>query len=59
MIEELIPAAPHNTGQFEKARCEADHGKLRARLRPIRCLKTDRTASIVIRGHALLQHLRG
>lgn len=29
-----------------------------ARLRPMRGLKTDRTASIVIRGHAFTQNLR-
>ena len=54
----LIPAAFHNTGQDENNRCECDHGRLKARLRPMRGLKTDRTASIVIRGHASVQNLR-
>ena len=54
----LIPAAFHNTGQDENNRCECDHGRLKARLRPMRGLKTDRTASIVIRGHAFIQNLR-
>jgi len=58
VIEDLIPAALHNTGQYENNRCEADHGRLKARLRPMRGLKTDRTASVVIRGHALIQNLR-
>jgi IS6 family transposase len=58
VIEELIPAAFHNTGQYENNRCEADHGRLKARLRPMRGLKTDRTASVVIRGHAFIQNLR-
>ena len=58
VIEELIPAAFHNTGQYENNRCEADHGRLKARLRPMRGLKTDRTASVVIRGHAFVQNLR-
>ena len=57
-IEELIPAAFHNTGQSENNRCEADHGRLKARLRPMRGLKTARTASVVIRGHAFVQNLR-
>ncbi|MDP1876265.1 MAG: IS6 family transposase [Actinomycetota bacterium] len=57
VIEELIPAAFHNTGQYENNRCEADHGRLKARLRPMRGLKTDRTASVVIRGHAFIQNL--
>ena len=45
VIEDLIPAAFHNTGQYENNRCECDHGRLKARLRPMRGLKTDRTAS--------------
>lgn len=55
---DLIPAAFHNTGQDENNRFECDHGRLKARLRPMRGLKTDRTASIVIRGHAFIQNLR-
>ncbi len=58
MIEDLIPAAFHNTGQYENNRCECDHLRLKARLRPMLGLKTDRTASIVIRGHAFIQNLR-
>jgi transposase-like protein len=58
VIEELIPAAFHTTGQYENNRREADHGRLKARLRPMRGLKTDRTASVVIRGHAFIQNLR-
>jgi hypothetical protein len=34
------------------------HGRLKARLRPTRGLKRDRTASAVIRGHAFIQNLR-
>lgn len=58
VIDELIPAAFHNTGQYENNRCECNHGRLKARLRPMRDLKTDRTASVVIRGHAFIQNLR-
>jgi transposase-like protein len=57
-IEDLIPAAFHNTGQYENNRCECDHGRLKARLRPMLGLKTDRTAIVVIRGHAFIQNLR-
>jgi transposase-like protein len=39
-------------------RLECDHGRLKARLRPMRGLKTDRTASVIIRGHAFIQNLR-
>jgi hypothetical protein len=55
-IEGLIPAALHNTGQYENNRVECDHGRLKARLRPMRLLKTNRTASVVIRGHAFIQN---
>jgi IS6 family transposase len=48
----------HNTGQYENNRVECDHGRLKARLRPMRGVKTHRSASIVIRGHAFIQNLR-
>ena len=35
-----------------------DHGRLKARLRPMRGLQSDRTASVVIRGPAFVQNLR-
>jgi IS6 family transposase len=57
-IEELIPDAFHNTAQYANNRVECDHGRLKSRLRPMRGLKTDRTASVVIRGHAFIQNLR-
>ena len=58
VIEELLPAAWHNTGQYENNRVECDHGRLKARLRAMRGVKTNRTASVVIRGHAFIQNLR-
>ena len=58
VIEDLIPAALHSTAQYENNRVECDHGRLKARLRPMRGLKTDRSASVVIRGHAFIQNLR-
>ena len=57
VIADLVPAALHNTGQYEN-RVECDHGRLKARLRPMRGLKTHRRASVVIRGHAYVQNLR-
>ena len=57
-IEDLVPAALHNIGRYENNRVECDHGRLKARLRPMRGLKTHRTASVVIRGHAFIQNLR-
>jgi DDE domain len=35
-----------------------EHGQLKHRLRPMRGLQTDRTAQVVIAGHAFVQNLR-
>jgi hypothetical protein len=35
-IDELIPGAFHNMEQYENNRVECDHGRLKARLRPMR-----------------------
>jgi transposase-like protein len=58
VIEDLIPAAFHNTGRYENNKCEAGHGRWKAKLRRMRGLNTDRTASVVIRGHAFIQNPR-
>jgi transposase-like protein len=58
VIEELIPAAFHNTGQSENSRCECGHGRLKARRGPLRGLSSVQTASVVIRGHAFVRNLR-
>jgi len=58
VVADLRPAALHDTTQYANNRVEADHGRLKARLRPMRGLKRDRTASVVIRGHAFIQNLR-
>jgi IS6 family transposase len=47
-ITELLPAALHDTAQYANNRVEADHGRLKARPRPMPGLKRDRTASVVI-----------
>jgi transposase, IS6 family len=58
VIEELTPAAFHNTEQYANNRIEADHGRLKARLRPMRGLKRDRSARVIVRGLALMQNIR-
>ena len=58
VIDDLLPAALHTTEQYANNRVECDHGRLKARLRPMRGLKTNRTASVLIRGHAFVQNLR-
>jgi IS6 family transposase len=58
VIDELVPGAFHNTEQYANNRIESDHGRLKARLRPMRGLKRDCTARVIIRGHAFMQNLR-
>jgi transposase, IS6 family len=58
VLEELAPAAWHRTDQYANNRIEGDHGRLKARLRPMGGLKQDRSARIVIAGHALVQNVR-
>ena len=55
---ELLPSAWHHVEQYENNPIEADHGQLKRRLRPMRGLQTDRTAQLVIGGHAFVQNLR-
>jgi transposase-like protein len=58
VLEELVPAAWHHVEQYANNRIEADHSQLKRRLRPMRGLHTDRTAQVVIAGHAFVQNLR-
>jgi transposase-like protein len=58
VLDELIPAAWHHVEQYANNPIEADHSRLKHRLRPMRGLRTDRTAQVVIAGHAFVQNLR-
>ncbi|RSM38889.1 IS6 family transposase, partial [Actinoplanes sp. ATCC 53533] len=58
VLDELIPSAWHHVERYANNRIEADHGQLKHRLRPMRGLRTDRTAGVVIAGHAFMQNLR-
>ena len=58
VLDELVPSAWHHIEQYENNRIEADHSRLKHRLRPMRGLRTDRTASVVITGLAFIQNLR-
>jgi hypothetical protein len=58
VLDELVPAAWHHVERYANNPIEADHGQLKHRLRPMRGLRTDRTAQVVIAGHAFLQNLR-
>jgi transposase-like protein len=58
VVEELVPAARHRTDRYANNHIEADHGCLKARLRPMRGLKQDHNASVIIAGHAFIQDVR-
>jgi transposase-like protein len=58
VLDVLIPAAWHHVERHANNRIEADHSQLKHRLRPIRGLRTERTAQVVVAGHAFMQNLR-
>ena len=58
VLEELLPAAWHRTDRYANNHIEADHGRLKSRLGPMRGLKQDRSARAVIAGHAFVQNIR-
>jgi transposase-like protein len=58
VVDELIPAAFHNTAPYANNRIEADHGRLKSRLGPMRGLKRHHSARVIVRGHAFMKNLR-
>ena len=58
VLDELLPATWHCTEAHANNLLETDHGRLKARLRPMRGLKRDRTARVIVAGHAFIQNLR-
>jgi transposase-like protein len=58
VLEDLLPTAWHRTDRYANNRLECDHGRLKARLRPMRGLKQDRSTRVIIAGHAFVQNLR-
>jgi IS6 family transposase len=58
VLEELLPAAWHRTDRYANNGIECDHGRLKARLVPMRGLKQDRSARVVIAGHGFVQNLQ-
>ena len=58
VLDELAPGAWHHTEQYANNRIEADHGRLKARLQPMRGLKRLRCARVIAAGHAFVQNLR-
>jgi transposase-like protein len=58
VLEELALPACHITEQYANNPVESDHGRLKARLRPMRGLKRLRSAQVISTGHAFVQNLR-
>jgi transposase, IS6 family len=57
VIDELVPAARHVLAHYSNNAVEADHGRLKARLRPMRGLKTALSLRTIAAGHAFVQNL--
>ena len=57
MLDEFA-AARHVTEQYANNAIEADHGRLKARLRPMRGLKRLASLRTVAAGHAFVHNLR-
>jgi len=58
VLDELLPSACHVTEQYANNTVEADHGRLKSRLRPMRGLKRLRSTQVISTGHAFIQNLR-
>jgi transposase-like protein len=58
VIDELLPVAAHGTERYANNRVEADHARLKARLRPMRGFKRFQSAARIAAGHAFMQNLR-
>jgi transposase, IS6 family len=59
ILDEVVPHTLHTVEQYADNPIEADHGRLKSRLRPMRGLKRHRSAQTVAAGHAFVQNLRG
>jgi IS6 family transposase len=58
VIGEFARASRHVFEQYANNSVEADHARLKARLRPMRGLKTVRSLRTIAAGHAFVQNLR-
>ena len=56
MSRRLLPAT--SPSRYANNAVEADHGRLKDRLRPMRGLHTLRSAHVISTGHAFVQNLR-
>jgi len=58
VLDELVPGAWHHTELYANSSIEADYGRVKSRLRPMRGLKQLRCAQVISAGHAFVQDLR-
>jgi transposase, IS6 family len=58
VFDDLAPSARHVVDQYANNVVEEDHGRLKARLLPMRGLKKIRSARTIAAGHAFVQNLR-
>jgi transposase-like protein len=58
VLDELLPSACHVTEQYANNAIEADHGRLKSRLQPMRGLKQLRCAQVISTGHAFVHNIR-
>jgi hypothetical protein len=58
VVDDVAPTARHVTEQSANDRVEADHGRLKSLLRPMRGLKQLAAARTISAGHAFVQTLR-
>jgi IS6 family transposase len=58
ILDELVPGARHVFEQYANNVVEADHGRLKARLGPMRGMKTIGSLRTIAAGHAFVQNLR-
>ena len=57
VLDELLPSALRTMEQYANSPVEADHGRLKARLNPMRGLKRHRSARTLAAGPAAPQRL--
>ena len=58
VLAELLPTACHVREKYANNPIEADHGRLKSRLQPMRGLTQLRRARVISAGHAFVQNLR-
>jgi IS6 family transposase len=58
VLDEVVPGAWHHTEPYANNWIEADHGRLKSRLGPVRGLQQLRCARVMSAGDAFVQNIR-